>query len=829
MKQAITKLLVPFVFASGLAAQNNATLYNISTVAGSVPSLTASGPANQAFLQEADGVAVDPNGNIYVSDAVNGVIRKISAGTSTVSTFLYLGTSIYGLATDSAGNVYAAVSGWGAIIKCGPNCNSTGVVASATAPFSGGAYVFVAGGINHNNGFAGDGGLAAPPQDQLAGRSGYMLNAPHGVALDAAGNIYVADTSNNRIRKIDTAGIIHTIAGTGASTAPVLAPTGTATVQIPYTCANAQVTTVNNSTTIGTTYVNLAPTYLNVGDGCLATQAILNGPWGVVVDPTGNGNIYAIDTGNNRVRSINPQTQIITTIAGNGLATGTTAAYAAGPTNLSLGDGQTAVTATFKTPYFGVIDANGNLFVSDNGNTRVRRINNGVITSYSGGSATSNGLASSTTFTSPRGVALDNSGNLLVADGTQLKSVDPVYLVPTPILGRAAFGGDGGPATSAVINGIAGGVAVDAAGNVYIADTSNNRIREVTGGTITTIAGSGTAASYTAATTTGIFSTTSGDNGPASSSRVNSPGCVAVDTLGNIYFADKSDNRIRKITQGIITTIVGPSQGPNTNPGYPIAVLNTPQCVAVDRQGNVYFTEGNAVQKLNFLTNTVSVIAGQPSYLANTVAAASVNNGVISPAYVTGVGTTVTSGPAGNDGDGTLAVNALLNAPVGLAVDNSGNIFIADKSNNEIREVNAVTGIITTIVGTISSGSDDGQVPSTAAATLGALGSPTQPAFGGRVNVPQGVAVDSSGNIYIANTGSNYIDKIDTNGNLIRIAGNTASGNPVLVQTGSANGSPTQPGQQILSPQAITVDAQGNVYFSDRIGLVRKLTPVNAK
>ncbi len=813
MKQAITKALLPLVLTVGLSAQYNATLYNVSSVAGSVPSGQGNGgPANAALFLEADGVTVDAAGNTYVSDSVRGNVRKIAAGTGTISNFISLGTSIFGLTTDAAGNVYMAVTGWHAVIKCGPNCNPAGVVASATVPFSAGGYVFVAGNTNHVQGYAGDNYPAAGTTAtgvNLSNGAFRALYSPHGVAVDAAGNVYIADTTNNRIRKVDTAGIIHTIAGTGAATAPTLATSGTQNFALPFTCPGASTSLINLS-------------IVNVGDGCPATEAIVNAPWDVKVGP--DGNIYFTDTGNNRVRVVNTSTGIISTFAGTGAATLTTGNYAGGATNAVLGDGNLATVATLKTPYYLAFDANGNLFVSDNGNLRVRKINtSGVISSYGPGNTNGNGVLTAG-FTSPRQITFDNSGNLVIADGLQVKAIDPTYLVLNPIIGRLPFAGDNGPATSALLNGAATGVAVDGSGNIYISDAANQRVREVSNGIITTVAGTGVAASYTAPTATVAFSTTSGDGGlAAGGSRVNSPGCVAVDSAGSVYIADTSDNRIRKIAAGVISTIVGPSIGVGTP--YAVAVLNAPKCVAVDNLFNVYFTEGNSVQKLNYATNTVSIIAGQPSFLGNTLTTPASINGVVQPPVVTGVGTTLVSGPAGNDGDGTPAIQALLNGPRGITVDEAGNIFVADTGNNEIRKITATTGIITTLAGTTYSTGDSGIVPN---ATTGTITTTTATvvglSYGAYLNAPQGVAVDAVGNVYIANTASGYIDKIDTNGNLIRIAGNSSTGPASLVETGPANGA----FQQILSPTAITVDMQGNVYFSDRIGLVRKLTPVNA-
>jgi sugar lactone lactonase YvrE len=765
MKQAITKLVLPLVFTSGLVAQtsnNSATIYNVSTAAGSIVTGEGDGgPSGSALLLEADAVAVDRAGNIFVGDTVTGHIRRIDAVTGIITNFVNI--SAAGLTTDATGNLYVANTGSHNVYKLDP---------------TGKTQTTIAGG-GGNSGYSGDGGKAVP------GNRAGVLNSPRGLAVDAAGNIYIADTSNNRIRKVTPAGLIFTVAGTGAATAPSIGGS-------PFTCSAATTTILNGA-------------ILNVGDGCPATQAILSGPFGVTLAPSGNGDFYIADTGNNRVRLVTAATGIITTVAGAGIKSTATGNFVNGLPTAVLGDGQAATSATFNAPQFITFDTNGNMFVSDNGNARIRKVTNGVISSYGPGNTNGNGIVA-TGFTAPRQLVVLPNGNLLVADGAQLKSIDPTQLVQTIVAGKTPFTGDGGSATTGtLLNGAVTGLAVDNSGNLFISDSGNQRIREVSGGTINTIVGSGTAAS----------ATTLGDGGIGQTARVNAPGCVAVDAGGNLYIADGGDSRIRKVSGGTINTIVGPSLGNGVTTPYPVALLRTPRCVAVDAAGvNVYFTEGNSVQKLNQQTGVVTVVAGQASLLGNNTATVTVNG--VATTTITGSG--VIAGASGADGDGGPAANALLNGPVGIAIGSDNTIYIADTGNQLIRRIDGVTGIISTISGVVGGGSDDATVPSV---TTGVV--PTRNSYGQRLNSPQGVAVDSSGNVYIANTGSGLIDKIDTNGNLFRIAGGGAL--PTETGTAVSNGT-TSPGTQIISPSAITLDASGNVYFSDRIGLVRKLTPV---
>ncbi len=288
--------------------------------------------------------------------------------------------------------------------------------------------------------------------------------------------------------------------------------------------------------------------------------------------------------------------------------------------------------------------------------------------------------------------------------------------------GNAGYSGDNGAAVNAELQ-YPGGVAVDSNGNVYIDDYYNSRIRKITAstGVITTVAGNGTAG-Y------------SGDGGAATSAELNYPTAVAVDAYGNIYIADNSNERVRKVTvsTGIITTIAG-----NGNLGYSgdggaatSAELDLPLSVAVDSSGNIYIADfGNRVRKVTVSSGIITTVAGD--------------------------------GTAGYSGDGGAATSAELNYPSGVAVDSSGNIYIGDTSNERIRKVTVSTGVITTVAGNGTLGySGDG-----GAATSAELG------------YPWGVAVDSSGNIYIGDSNNNRVRKVTVSTGIIStIAGNGTGG-----------------------------------------------------
>ncbi len=273
--------------------------------------------------------------------------------------------------------------------------------------------------------------------------------------------------------------------------------------------------------------------------------------------------------------------------------------------------------------------------------------------------------------------------------------------------GTAGFGGDGGPATSAQLN-APFGVAVDSAGNVYIAEWSNHRVRKVSaGGVITTIAGIGIAGF-------------GGDGGRATDAALNSPEGVAVDAAGNVYIADSFNNRVRKIdTSGTITTIAGNGFVGYTGEGKATDVgLNDPSGVAVDNSGNLYIADNSnhRVRKVVLSSGTISTIAG------------------------TGIG--------GFSGDGGPALSAQVYNPTHLTVDRAGNIYIADYTNNRIRKING-SGVITTIVGTDT---DRGQ---------GGYSGDGGPATSAQFNKPAGVAIDSAGNLYIADAGNDRLRRVD--------------------------------------------------------------------
>ena len=370
-------------------------------------------------------------------------------------------------------------------------------------------------------GYSGDGGPATSAQ----------LNQPDGVAVDAAGNLYIADTNNNRIRKVAPGGTISTVAGTGTS---------------GYS-----------------------------GDGGPATSAQLHYPSGVAVDSSGN--LYIADSYNYRIRKVAPG-GTISTLAGTG-----TQGYS--------GDGGPATSAKLDYPYGVAVDSSGNLYIADMRNYRVRKVAPGGTISTVAGTGTSGysgdgGPATSAKLSYTSGVAVDSSGNLYIADegNNRIRKVAPGGTISTVAgTGTSGYSGEGGPATSAQLN-TPYGVAVDAAGNLYIADTNNKRIREVApGGTIWTVAGDG-------------HSTYSGDGGPAISASLYNPTGAAVDATGRVYVADSQNDRIRILTPAstpsctysVRTSSLGvPASGGdvglniNTDPGCPWLLSGLPDWLTI--------------------------------------------------------------------------------------------------------------------------------------------------------------------------------------------------------------------------------------------------------
>ena len=329
------------------------------------------------------------------------------------------------------------------------------------------------------------------------------------MAVDSAGNLFIADTYNNRIRKVDSAGVISTIAGSGEA---------------------------------GFSRGGFS------GDGGPATSARLSSPSGVALD--GAGNLFIADTYNRRIRKVD-SAGVISTVAGTGEFT-----FGGG----DRGDGGPAVDAQLATPSGMALDGAGNLFIADTYNNRIRKVDSaGVISTIAGSGETGliggggfsgdGGPAVEAELYNPHSVALDGAGNLFIADtyNHRIRKVDSAGVISTVAgSGEAGFfgswfSGDGGPATAARLNG-AKGVAVDGAGNLFIADNGNHRIRKVdAAGTISTIAGSG----ETGLIGGGGFS---GDGGPATAALLDVPYGVALDGAGNLFIADTHNHLVRKLT-----------------------------------------------------------------------------------------------------------------------------------------------------------------------------------------------------------------------------------------------------------------------------------------
>ena len=663
----------------------------IATIAGDRKDEGDKGPATEAQLSHPRSVAVDASGNVYIADSKHHRIRRVNAG---------------GIITTIAG---------------------TG-----------------------ESGFSGDSGPAVEAQ----------LSTPSGVAVDGSDNLYIADTGNNRIRRVDAEGIITTIAGTDdGGFSGDGGPSVAATLHYPYRVVvndsgdlyvvdafNHRIRRVDTAGIITT----IAGTWGNGfrGDGGPAVAALLRHPRDMALD--GAGNLYIADAGNFRIRRVDAA-GIITTVAGIGESR-----YG--------GDGGPAVEAPLYFPSAVEVDGAGDLYIADSGNFRIRRVDAaGIITTVAGtgqgfyegglgGYGGDGGPAVEARMHNPNDLDFDGVGNLYIADdwNHRIRRVDTAGIITTIAgIGEGGSRGDGGPAVEAGVS-APEDVAVDGAGNLYIADSGNHRIRRVdTAGTITTVAGNGEEGF-------------SGDGGQAVAAMLKRPTGVAVDRAGNLYIADFRNHRVRRVNAaGIITTIAGTGEGGFSGDNGPAveASLHYPFFVAVDGPGNLYISDsGNRRIRRVDIAGTITTIAGSGGF------------------------------GLGGDGGPAAAAQLRLSSRSGLAVDGSGYIYIVDRFNRRIRRVDP-SGTITTFAGIGIGRYSDGEGPASEAV----------------LTDPADVTLDGAGNLYISD--GNRIHRVDTRGTITAIAGTgiggfTGDGGPALKA-------------RLNNPTGIAADRSGNVYVAD--------------
>lgn len=574
------------------------------------------------------------------------------------------------------------------------------------------------------------------------------FSAPSSVVVDAAGTLYVADFGNSVIRKITAAGAVSTLAGT--------------------------------------------PGVFGGADGTGA-GARFQAPTCVAVGP--DGTVYVADTGNSTIRTITPAGEV-DTLAGKAGALGSA-------------DG-TGSAARFSGPIGVAVDGDGNVFVADSNNATIRKIApGGVVTTLAGtpgaiGYGDATGAAAR--FTRPGGMAIDDGGNLYVSDNdAMIRKVSPGGVVTT-LAGSRTVGSADGAGKSAQFN-QPRGVAVDAHGVVYVADSGNDTIRQIApDGTVTTLAGAtmvpgsadgaGPSARFNHASgiavdasgtlfvadtfnhtvrrlaaTTREVSTLAGEapaygyaDGEAGDARFARPLGVAVDGDGNLFVADNGNLTIRKIAPtGTVSTVAGiPGQSGSQDGSLAEALFSGPVGVSVDGDGNVFVAE--------FFGNTIREVtpAGQVSTIAG-----------------------VTGTPGNTDGTGAAA---RFNGPGITAINAAGELFVTDTANNAIRKV-APGGVVTTL-------------PSLATDQQGGAA---------QFNVPSGVATDAAGNIYVADTFNQAIRKITAAGVVTTLAGSPG-------EIGSADGDGSA--ARFSQPFGVAVDPAGNVYVADfGNSAIRKVTP----
>jgi sugar lactone lactonase YvrE len=625
-----------------------------------------------------------------------------------------------------------------------------------------------------------------PPGSADGTGSAARFNSPGGVAVDSAGNTYVADTVNSTIRKITPAGVVTTFAGLAGSPGSVNGTGSAARFNSPVAVAidnigNIFVADTNNSTIRKITSARVVSTFAGVAGSTGSTNgtgstARFSFPSALAIDSANN--IYVADTNNHTIRKITPA-RVVSTFAG-----------LAGSPGSANGTGSAA---RFNGPAGVAVDraGTGNIYVGDTNNFTIRQITPaGVVTTLAGSPGIrggTNGTGSVARFELPEGMAVDSAGNIYVADTdvSTIRKIAPGGVVSTFAGSFAQFGSQNGTGGAARFN-LPTDVAVDSSNNLYVADSNNCTIRKITpAAAVTTLAG---------------LASPGHTNGTGSAARFDFPDGVAVDTTGKIYVADTLESAIRKITPTrVVSTFAGlPGTSGYVDATGTAARFAFPRWLTVGALNNVYVGD-----TFNFVVRKITPSAVVSSVVTNPANGAGEVRGVAmdssgniytadSPHHtirkITPDGTaTIFAGSNDTPGSANgIGSAARFNSPAGLAVDGAGNVYVADSGNNRIRKITPAARV-TTFAGS-------------------ALGSADGTGTAAQFNFPLGVAVDHSGNVFVTDTVNNIIRKI-TPARVVTTLGGLA------LSPGTSDGAGIN--ARFNSPRGIAVDSAGKIYVGD--------------